>query len=185
MLKAVRGQERGEILPDDELTDETVSFDGTWPKRGHSSSSLSKLSSTCRLETFLTTKSTLKFVMCAGTMKYKDKTDEYKNWYKGHQPVCNKNTELSPRHKPGLKKCGSDLLPRIGCGIPRLLVMLTVSIPTVCDWKPLRDIDIRKEHCIGHVQKRMGNRLRMRMEWEKSSGKDEGRQISKGKGETN
>ena len=103
--------------------------------------------------------------------KYKDKTDdEYKTWHKGHQPVCNKNTELSSNtmEEQGAKEMWSRSISKnkmryttfVGDGDRK-------AFKTVGDLQPYgKEIEITKADCIGHVQTRMGNRLR---EWKRKA----------------
>ena len=103
--------------------------------------------------------------------KHKDKTDdEYKIWYKGHQPVCNKTTELSSNamEAQGAKEMWGRSISKnkmryttfVGDGDSK-------AFKTVCDLQPYgEEIEIIKADCIGHVQKRMGNRLR---EWKRKA----------------
>ena len=116
--------------------------------------------------------------------KYKDKTSgEYKNWLAGHKPVCDKNTDRSSNAME-TQGAGEMWARSVAKNKMRYNTFVgdgdSKAYKSVCDAKPYGDIEIKKADCIGHVQKRMGNRLR---EWKrKASEKLEDGKSPRGKG---
>ena len=169
-IRTIRGQ--GGQLAEDQLLDEIVSFDGTWAKRGHSS--LFGVQAAIHMETGKILDTQVHSKICnvcrAAEKKYPDKNkDEYLNWARDHRAVCDKNTDKSSNamEAQGAKEIWGRSIKKnrmryttfVGDGDSK-------AYKTVCDDKPYGDIDIKKADCIGHVQKRMGSRLR---EWKKKA----------------
>ena len=165
--------------------DECVSFDGTWAKRGHSS--LFGVQAILHMETgkVLDTQvhSKLCNICCAKEETLPDKTsDAYITWYEGHKPACTRNTEVSSNamEAQGAKEMWNRSVEKnrmryttfVGDGDSK-------AYETVCDEKPYGDVEIKKADCIGHVQKRMGSRLR---DWRKGRDKLEDGKSVGGKG---
>ncbi|XP_062501523.1 uncharacterized protein LOC134178653 [Corticium candelabrum] len=156
----------GHELQEDEITDEAVSFDGTWAKRGHSS--LFGVQVAIHMDSGKVLDTQVHSKLCLICRKkeeeFPDQTsDEYLAWKETHAPVCTKNTKLSSNamEAQGAKEiwCRSMEKNRmryttfVGDGDSK-------AWKSVCDEKPYGDVEIRKADCIGHVQKRMGSQLR-------------------------
>lgn len=143
----------------------TVSGDGTWKTRGHSS-----LIGVCTLIGAMSGKVIDTEVLsrhCKGCESWKDirKGVNYENWLKEHSNVCEKNHEGSAgmMEVVGMKnifqrsKSTRQVLYAnyIGDGDSKTFMSLEKD-------KPYGQIPISKIECVGHIQKRMGARLRKR-----------------------
>lgn len=164
-------------------TDLTVSGDGTWMRRGHTSlygvctiigANSGKILDVDVLSSF-----------CQGCNSWKGlKTgDEYQKWLQEHKDSgkCNRNHFGSAGNMEveGIKKMfhrseaenGVRYCSYIGDGD-------TATYPAICDSQPYGpDVTIVKEECVGHVQKRMYSRLSKLKEKNKSTILSDGKKI--------
>lgn len=145
-------------------TDMAVSIDGTWHKRGFSS-----LFGVCSLIGVLSTKIVdvnIKSSYCKAceVWERKKNTAEYQEWEVDHKTTCQTNHEgtagkmeadsVKQMFRRSLDQYGVRYKYYIGDGD-------TKSYKGVVESKPYGDnFEVQKRECIGHVQKRMGTRLR-------------------------
>ncbi|KYN50315.1 hypothetical protein ALC62_11488 [Cyphomyrmex costatus] len=149
-----------------DTTDVTVSGDGTWKRRGFASlygvSTLIGYYSGKVLDVFV------KSSYCKSCESWKKKltTEEYYEWHTKHV----ENNECSANHQGAagnmeassilemflrsLKKYGLRYTSYIGDGDSKTFTKVVNSKPYG------EDVVITKKECVGHVQKRMGTRLR-------------------------
>ena len=138
-----------------------VSVDGTWQKRGFSSLNgavtiMSKDSSKC-IDTVVMSKS------CKGCLHWKNKkgTPEYDRWRLQH------NCKINHKGSSGAMEC-AGAIEAFRRSVPFLNLKYTgylgdgdtKSFQQVVDSAPYENNNIQKLECVGHVQKRMGTRLR-------------------------
>ena len=165
-IRAILGEQRGSQLGEGELLNEAVSFDGTWAKRGFSS--LFGVQAVIHMETGKLLDNQVHSKICnvcrVKEAELKDKnSDDLVAWRKTHQPACDKNTDVSSNamEAQGAKEMWTRSVERnrmqyttfVGDGDSK-------AYKTVCEEKPYGEVEIKKADCIGHVQKRMGSRLR-------------------------
>ena len=142
------------------IEDCQVAIDGTWQKRGHSSLN----------GVVVATTKGAKVIDCQVFTKYckgcqiwsrKEGTDAHVQWKRGH--VCKINHQKSSGameadgavaifHR-SIEKYKLRYIDFIGDGD-------TGSFLKVCESKPYGDLLPKKLECVGHVQKRLGTRLR-------------------------
>ena len=167
---------------DGEPVDCTVSIDGTWQRRGFSSlngivTAISSDSKKC-LDYEVLSKT------CKACEKWKQLkgTREYDRWKASHDCQINHFGSSGAMKSAGAIAIFNRSLPQhnlrftgyIGDGDSN-------SYPSVVATAPYGDIQIKKFECIGHIQKRMGNRLRNFRKRLKSQLLSDGKKIS-GKG---
>lgn len=166
MIKAVK-----ELVKDRELereddseitTDLCVSVDGTWMKRGHTSlygaSSIISIDSGKVLDVEVMSKYCHE---CAIRTKLDDLEKE-REWHTNHSSVCSKNYSGS---SGGMESCAAIKL--FNRSVDQYGVRYTKylgdgdsqSFKSVVESNPY-DCTITKLECIGHIQKRVGGRLR-------------------------
>jgi hypothetical protein len=151
------------VLNDGE-DDIAVTVDGTWMRRGH----VSKFGATSVISVdngkVLGTEVCSKFChSCSRHFKDDKKSTEYKEWYVKHKSNCAVNFEGT---SGGMEVAAAlEIFSRseernslryvkyIGDGDSR-------SFKAIIEMKQYEDIEIIKLECIGHIQKRMGKRLR-------------------------
>lgn len=148
--------------PDGSVVDCQVSLDGTWQKRGHASINgvvtlMSKENGKC-IDTYTLSKK------CQACHYWEGKTNKpgYFDWKNNH--VCNANHDKSSGAMEGagavkmfgrsIEKNNLRYTSYIGDGDTSSFNEVVASQPYGAD------IVIDKKECVGHVQKRMGNRLR-------------------------
>lgn len=144
--------------------DVSVSCDGTWLTRGHSSQHgvCTVIGTTCGkvLDTHVLS------LHCKACEVWKNKTDtiEYLEWWETHENDCSINHDGSPgcMEVEGMKKIFSRSVEKhklryinyIGDGD-------TKSYKAVSDGQPYGpEVQIIKKECVGHVQKRMRTNLK-------------------------
>lgn len=144
-------------------TDITVSGDGTWKTRGHSSQI-----GVCVVIGALTGKvidAEVLSLSCKGCEAYKGPYSgaDFQKWNDNHAPLCLKNHSGSS----GKMECdgmvtifqrsqserGVRYTNYIGDGDSKTFLSISES-------KPYGDTAVTKLECVGHIQKRMGTRLR-------------------------
>lgn len=153
---------------EDKPGDVAVSTDGTWMRRGHSS--LYGVQSAISFDTHQILDVEVLSKHCPQCVSWEAKrrkaqisADQYQEWYQAHKDACAKNTSSSA---PAMEaeavtklwsrseaKNNLRYVTYIGDGDSK-------GHKRVSDAKPYGDVDIVKDECIGHVQKRVGKGLR-------------------------
>lgn len=144
-----------------EDTNLTVSGDGSWKTRGHSS--LYGVSTLIGSETGKVVDRYVSCSYCKGCEAAKNLTGEdLKKWKSEHEKVCTKNHSGSSGQMEvnGMismftrseEKHGVRYLNYVGDGDCKTFLSITKSDPY--------SMPVSKIECVGHVQKRMGSRLR-------------------------
>jgi hypothetical protein len=165
----------------DEVVDIGVSIDGAWQTRGMSAHH--GLVAAISIESRQVVDSHLMTNQCATCDKWKDKDKdslEYMDFVATHFEKCHMNHDGSSAsmerdgavfmYEQSVESRGVRYNPYVGDGD-------TKSFKAVQNAKPYGpDYTIRKEECIGHIQKRMGTRLRNLLN------KKKGIMLSDGKG---
>jgi len=140
----------------------TVSGDGTWKKRGFSS--LFGVSTLIGKFTGKTLDSEVKSSFCATCNLWKGKKDSdpvaYKTWFENHQEECTANhtgkmeidaiVEMFQRSED---KHDAKYVTYVGDGDSK-------TFKGILNAEPYKDLLVTKKECVGHVEKRMGTRLR-------------------------
>lgn len=148
---------------DEHKSDLTVSGDGTWKKRGFTS-----LFGVTSLIGYYSGKIIDLFVkssyckQCEPWKSHKD-TAEYQEWWTEHKDVCSANHDGSSgkmevdavitMFKRSLEKYQVRFRNYIGDGDSK-------TYSGILKAAPYGETEVTKKECIGHVQKRMGKRLR-------------------------
>lgn len=144
-------------------SDITVSGDGSWKTRGHSS-----LVGVCTLigaESGKVVDTEVMSSFCKGCASYRGikSGNRYEIWKKKHMQVCTKN------HSGSASKMEVDGMLRIfsrseeSQGIRYKHYIGdgdTKTFSQIASLNPYKDLQIEKIECVGHIQKRMGTRLR-------------------------
>ncbi|XP_015182595.1 PREDICTED: uncharacterized protein LOC107069635 isoform X2 [Polistes dominula] len=149
--------------PQDELI---VSDDGTWKKKGF----LSLFGASMLIGKY-TGKIFNAMVMssfCGACNKWgKKNTDpiEYEIWYESHVDECTINhsgssskmeiSAITQMFSRSMEKYGVKYLTYIGNGDSK-------TFKGILDAKPYGDTQVTKKECVGHVEKRMGTRFRVK-----------------------
>lgn len=140
-----------------------ASGDGSWRKRGHSS--LQGFSSLIRYETGKVIDVAPKQSFCHACVRHPEEDSEaYSEWWNEHQPNCSANHAGSSgkmevdgiieMFKRSESLYGVRYKNYIGDGDSKVF-------KSVCEAQPYgADFQVQKKECVGHVQKRMGTRLR-------------------------
>lgn len=141
----------------------TVSGDGTWKKRGYTS--LYGVTSLIGYYSGKVIDILVKSAYCKQCETWKSKLDseEYQQWYENHQDDCSCNHSGSSGKmevdavidlfKRSVEKFGVQYRNYIGDGDSK-------TYSGILKAAPYGDQEVVKKECIGHVQKRMGTRLR-------------------------
>ena len=153
-----------DLRKDEPVTETTIMIDGTWQRRGHSS--LNGVVTAISMENGKVLDYEVLSKSCKGCqiMSSKDKSSlEYKQWEVTHQPKCKKTHDGSA---PSMEPAGAirifqrseaqnnlQYLGYVGDGD-------TKSYSAVVSAEPYPGKEILKKECVGHVQKRVGSRLR-------------------------
>ena len=146
-------------------SDVSVSFDGSWQKPGHAS--LNGIVSAISVSTGKVLDYEVKSKKCKSCDAHKNmdrNSNEYQVWKVDHDLVCTTNHTGSSGKmevdgvldifKRSMEKNGLRYLSFIGDGD-------SSTFKTVSEAKPYgSDVLVEKKECVGHVQKRMGTRLR-------------------------
>ncbi|KAK3917313.1 Replicase polyprotein 1ab, partial [Frankliniella fusca] len=149
-----------------ELTDSndlTVSGDGTWQKRGYSSKN--GVVTLVGVKTGKALDFEVMTTVCYGCSNYRGPTegDKYEEWKKSHREECTVNHEGSSglMEPVGMLRMFSRSEARNGVRYVRYVGDGdSKTYPTLVQNKPHGDTIPSKIECTGHVQKRMGTRLR-------------------------
>ncbi|MCP4483313.1 MAG: hypothetical protein GY823_01950 [Flavobacteriaceae bacterium] len=154
-----------EVKEKTDSCDFVTSFDGTWQKPGHASLNgvVTAIANNSGKAIDFEVKS--KKCKACETRKHLDKnSNEYRDWYTVHQhECCNNHTGSSGAMEvAGIKDMYARSEEKYGV---RYTVYVgdgdSSSYSTIANAKPYGpDIDIVKKECVGHVQKRLGTRLR-------------------------
>ncbi|XP_046737741.1 uncharacterized protein LOC124406385 [Diprion similis] len=162
--KAVREEIKDTPNAADEATPQlTVSGYGSWRKRGYTS--LFGVTSVIGYYSGKVLDLVVKSVYCKMCESWKHKVNdaEYEEWYQTHGDNCSANHEGSSGKmevdsiieifKRSIEKYNVLYSYYIGDGDSKTYTGLVNS-------HPYDDVEVIKKECIGHVQKRMGSRLR-------------------------
>ena len=144
-----------------------VSIDGTWHKRGYSSKYgvvLAVLVDTGEVVDFEVLSTHCH--ECRKNCHLSKESDAFKAWKEKHEPVCQINFEGSSGGMEGagaaeifkrsIKKRGLKYVTFVGDGDSDTFKVVKDEMEKVYGTR----YPVKKEECIGHVQKRMGNALR-------------------------
>lgn len=158
----------------DPKTDLTVSGDGTWMRRGHTS--LHGVSTVIGANTgkVLDLEAMSSFCHGCSTWKGTKTGREYEQWLDKHR----KKGNCSRNHFGSAGSMEVEGIKKMFCRSKELLGVRytnyigdgdTSTYPAICDSQPYGpDVTIIKEECVGHVQKRMYSRLKKLKEKNKS-----------------
>ncbi|XP_057339915.1 uncharacterized protein LOC130677250 isoform X1 [Microplitis mediator] len=164
MTKAVNEEKQAMPTTENEdINHLTVSGDGTWQKRGYTSSF--GVSSIIGYFTGKILDINIKSAYCKLCEYWKKKTNtvEFEEWYQSHEDVCSANHQGSSGKMEvdamvemfsySETKYGVKYANYIGDGDSKTYSGIIKS-------DPYENTTVNKKECIGHVQKRMGSRLR-------------------------
>lgn len=181
MKKAAKAEYAMAEETEEPVRDIDVSVDGTYMTRGHTSNIGVTTAIGCVSGKVLDTGVLSKTCKsCEKWAKHDPKTDKYKEWQARHKLECTKTHEGSSGSMES--KIAVDIFARseeqynlrysryIGDGD-------TNSFKSVSDAKPYGDLQVTKIECVGHVQKRMGTRLRNLKKGMKGSKLGDGKSI--------
>ncbi|XP_074102194.1 uncharacterized protein LOC141529520 [Cotesia typhae] len=172
--------------PNANPTEFTVSGDGTWKKRGFNSlfGVTTLVAKNCKKVVDTVVKSS--FCQGCNLWKNKKKSDilAYNDWYEDHEEVCTIN------HKGSAGKMEVDAVVEMFCRSVEKHGVKYVKYIGDGDTKTFKGIlnmdpydgdpVVEKKECVGHVQKRMGARLRKAKKASKGiGGKGEGKLTDK------
>ena len=166
MNNAVNHEKENQIVPDS-LVDCTVSLDGSWQRRGYDSQNAlvtAILRGKDGNDKCIDFEIMSKKCKACQVWSVKKGTHEYDKWLAEHSPICSINHEGSVGSmelsgtvtifKQSVAKYNLRYKNYVGDGD-------TSSFMNVVQSKPYREnFMINKLECIGHVQKRLGSRLR-------------------------
>ena len=154
-----------EVIAKEESTDIAASFDGSWQKPGHAS--LNGIVSAISVSTGKVLDFQVKSKKCKSCEAHKDMdqtSEKYLAWKLDHASTCGTNhvgssgkmevDGILEMYKRSEERHGLRYVSFIGDGD-------SSTYQTVSNQKPYgEDITIVKKECVGHVQKRLGTRLR-------------------------
>lgn len=146
---------RGAVIENDGNSDIAACFDGTWQKRGHTS--LNGVFTVTSMDTG-------KVLDCVCLSKYCSCSDQLKaSGNQNHSDKCSKNYD-GPSGSMEVA-AAKQVFQRSGSRGVRYVKYLgdgdSNAFSAVVESKPYgNDVKIEKLECVGHVQKRMGSRLR-------------------------
>lgn len=148
----------------EDVTELSVSGDGTWHKRGFSSAF--GVATLIGVHSKKVLDINVKSSYCKACEIWKERQDdaEYEEWKEKHEKICQINHEGSSGKMEvdaikeifarSLQLYGVKYINYIGDGDSKTFKSVVASKPYG------DDVEIQKKECIGHVQKRMGTRLR-------------------------
>lgn len=154
-----------EVKKEDDTNDIAASFDGSWQKPGHSS--LNGIVSAISISTGKVLDFEVKSKKCKGCEAHanmnKD-SEEYLSWKLDHSFECSTNhvgssgsmevAGVKAMYERSVQKNDLRYVSFIGDGD-------SSTYQTISNAKPYgADVHITKKECVGHVQKRLGTRLR-------------------------
>ena len=162
------------VLPDsDGILDISVSFDGSWQRRGHSSHN--GIATVIDLLTGLPLDFECLSNFCHKcAISPKESDPEFSDWQNNHKPNCNKNFHGTSNAME--QECAKRMFQR---SVEKYNLRYTTvlsdgdskSYDAVVAEKVYGDkTEIKKEECINHVSKRMGSALRKLKDDRKTSG---------------
>ena len=148
-----------------EPVDITVTFDGTWSKRGFTANygvvAVISWDTGRVLDTVVLSKYCAQCSRMRG--RFPDDSEEYKEWYALHEPKCSANHKGS---SPAMEMEGAKVL--WSRSVERLNLRYTTvvsdgdskTIQALNEMKPYgEDVPIVKHECVVHVQKRVGKAI--------------------------
>jgi hypothetical protein len=146
----------------DQILDVSVTFDGTWSKRGFTA-----LYGVCVVISWVTGEvldTELVSKYCAACALYKgDKEgEEYEEWYKRHKPNC---TRTHTGSSPAMELKGARKIFTRSVDKYKLRYSTVISdgdsktVNTLNSEKVYGEVKIDKHECVGHTQKRVTTNL--------------------------
>lgn len=160
--KAIAEERQKNVEAGYEETHLSVSGDGSWKKRGFSS--LFGVATLIGKYTHKVLDFVVKSSFCQSCSNWASKkdTNEYDMWYETHEEHCSIN------HTGSAGKMEVDSVKEMFCrseshGVKYATYIGdgdTKTFQAVLNCDPYDDLIVQKKECIGHVQKRMGTRLR-------------------------
>lgn len=151
-------------LEDTDVIDITVSYDGTWQKRGFTSNY--GLGFIIDVLTGLVIDYVLLSKACTTCTKaqgeFGKQTQTFQGWYEKHKPNCEKNYSGS---SPGMERTAAEILWRRSVATTgmRYAVMIGDGDAKTVKWineKKIYDIPVVKLECINHIEKNLGAAIR-------------------------
>ena len=144
-------------------TDIGVSVDGSWQRRGHASQN--GIVTAVSIDTGKCLDVEIMSNTCKECLIWKKKegTPEYIDWKASHQSRCaiNHSGSAGSMEPEGAKKIfGRSISKHDLKYVNYLGDRDSASFKTVANSQPYGDIETNKLECVGHVQKRLGSRLR-------------------------
>ncbi|XP_032242112.1 uncharacterized protein LOC116620586 [Nematostella vectensis] len=164
MAKAVKEIRKSKGCKGDSVADISVSCDGTWARRGYQS--LYGMVSAIGVETGKVVDYEVKSKVCYKCRAKKDLdplSQEYINWTESHAPNCTANFNKSSK---AMESAGAVDMWNRSVTTNKLQYTEFVgdgdcsSFKDVSNSRPYGAVNITKVECVGHIQKRMGGRLR-------------------------
>ena len=171
-VRRAHGVEEGQLL------DVTVSFDGSWQKRGHTS--LYGFGAVVEVDTGLVLDYTVASKYCHACAlklsKWDEDSPEFQNWYPTHD--CCKDFDGSSNAME--VECAKRLWSRsVAVHNIRYTGMLgdgdSKAFLALQDLAPYPGVEIVREECVNHAHKRMGTALMQLAKQAKLGGKGHGR----------
>lgn len=173
--KAVDEEKELNVQQGRPLTDLKVSGDGSWKKRGFTS--LYGIATIIGYYSGKVVDLVVKSSYCQACVFWNKKknTDEYVEWYEQHEETCSANHEdsagkmevnaINEMFSSSEEKFGVRYVDYIGDGDSKTYKSILTLNPYG------EDCPVKKSECVGHVQKRMGTRLRNIKKKQKLGGK--------------
>jgi len=185
MQKAAKEVRALNNAEEDEVVDIAVSCDGTWARRGFQS--LYGMVSAIDVQTGKVVDFEMKSKVCykcRGKSNLDVNSQEYIDWMESHGPKCTANFDKSSKAMEAqgavdvwgrsIEKHSLRYVDFVGDGD-------CSSHRDVVKSKPYgEEVAVRKVECVGHIQKRMGGRLRRKKKDMKGKKLSDGKTIGKG-----
>ena len=163
MSKAAEATKTHYEACDDGIINAGVSGDGTWRKRGFTSSVGVVAVMSILTGKVIDTEVMSKECRTCSINKFKPGTPEFDEWWEGHQHNCHVNFEgSSGKMDPaGTKEIFSRSIDKHGLRYTEFLGDGdSKSYHDLVQSKIYGDVPVQKLECVGHIQKRMESRLR-------------------------
>ena len=147
----------------DELLDVTITFDGTWSKRGFTAQYGVCVVISWDTGEVLDTELLCKYCLKCAAYKGSKESPKYDEWYKNHKDSCTSNYEGS---SPAMEVAGAlKVFKRsLKYNLRYTTVISDGDSKTISKLNSEQvygpNVEIVKHECVGHVQKRVGKRLR-------------------------
>lgn len=150
---------REAVVCNDESKDLTVALDGTWQKRGHTSNNGVVSATSVATGKVLDVEILSKY--CQGCVTYKNNENELKNHKESGKCKTNYTGVSGGMESAGAVKIFERSVNKYGVRYTKYLGDGdSKGFKRVVESKPYGDVEVEKLQCVGHVQKRLGSRLR-------------------------